>query len=183
MNNLKKSNQVSKSFTRECIRTALIYLMKETPLNEITVTSIIQRAGVSRAGFYRNYGCKEDVLQDISNTLYKKLQDYFKEELSILEPYQRYVKLFQRLKERSDMFELLLKTPFQHNKVFDFDFFIHENKAPSIPEEHYRYIGMVYAHRFIMREWFQNGMIESPEEMAEILCNIFEHQNYIIQHK
>lgn len=177
MKEKRRSNPAAKAFTRECIRTALIYLMKETPLNEITVTSIIQRAGVSRAGFYHNYTCKEDVLKDISTTLYEKIADYYKEELSNLDPYQRYAQLFHRLKDRSDMFELLLKSQFQFNNVFDFDYFIHRNEQPATPETHYRFTGMVYAHRFIMREWFQNGMKESPEEMATILCNIFENNN------
>lgn len=177
MTEKRRSNPAAKAFTRECIRTALIYLMKETPLNEITVTSIIQRAGVSRAGFYHNYTCKEDVLKDISTTLYEKIIDYYKKELYNLEPYQRYVQLFHRMKNRSDMFELLLKSQFQFNNVFDFDYFIQRNELPSTPEEHYRYVGRLYAYRFIIRKWFQNGMKESPEEMATILCNIFENNN------
>lgn len=174
MEKKRRSNPAAKAFTRECIRTALMYLMKNTPLSEITVTSIIQRAGVSRAGFYHNYTCKEDVLQDISNTLYQKITTYYKEDLSHLEPYQRYVQLFYRLKEHSDLFVLLLESPFQYHNLFDFHSFIHQNNRPDTPEEHYRYIGKVYAYRFIAREWFQTGMNESPEEMAAILCNILE---------
>lgn len=170
----RKSYQAAKAFTRECIRTALIYLMKDTSLNEITVTAIIRRAGVSRAGFYHNYTCKEDVLDDISNTLYEKIANYYNKELHSLEPYQRYVQLFERLKEHADLFELLLKPQFQHSNVFDFNFFIHQNQTPSTTEEYYRYIGMVYAHRFIMREWIKQGMKESPEKMATMFCNIFQ---------
>ena len=105
---------------------------------------------------------------------FEKITDYYKEELSNLEPYQRYVQLFYGFKEHSDLFDLLLKSPFQCHNVFDFNFFIHQNNQHDTPEEHYRYIGMVYAYRFITREWFQNGMNESPEEMAAILCNILE---------
>lgn len=66
--NMRKSNQESKSLTRQYIKTALLYLMKETTYDKITVTAIINRAGVSRAGFYRNYSSKEEVLEDISAT-------------------------------------------------------------------------------------------------------------------
>lgn len=171
--NLDKANRASKTLTRECIRTALMYLMEHAPLSDITTTSIIKRAGVSRSGFYRNYACKEEVLQDISNTLSKKITLYYKEELITLDPYTRYVKLFERLKDNAPTFDLLLKSNLQHDIIFDFEVFINQNNAPSSPEEHYHYIGMVYAHRFIMRDWFQNGMKESPEEMASILCKLF----------
>lgn len=170
--NLRTSNQESKSLTREYIRTALMYLIKDKPLKDITVTSIINRAGVSRAGFYRNYACKEDVLNDISNTFYEKIATYYFEEICSLEPYERYVKLFYKFAEREDMFKLLISSNCQSTNLFDFDYFVNRNITHNTSEEHYRYIGMVYAHRFIIRDWFQNGMKESPEEMAIILCNL-----------
>lgn len=173
-NNERKSNRETKLLTREYIRTALIYLMKDIPFEKITTTAIINRAGVSRGGFYRNYTCKEDVLNDISSTFYEKLVTYYFDELYPLEPYERYIKLFYKLIERKDMFKLLLTSNCQSSNIFDFHFFVNHNITHPTAEEHYHYIGMAYAHRFIIREWFQNGMKESPEEMAVILCNTLE---------
>ena len=173
----RKSNRETKLLTREYIRTALLYLMKEIPFEKITASAIINRAGVSRAGFYHNYTCKEDVLNDISNTLYEKIANYYVDELKHLEPYERYVKLFYRFIEHKNLFKLLLMENFQNNNIFDFYFFINHNISHPTVETHYRYIGMTYAHRFIIREWFQNGMKESPEEMAVMLCNMLEYQN------
>ena len=53
------TNQESKNLTRESIKIALIQLMQQHSLDEITVTALLERAGVSRAGFYRNYPSKE----------------------------------------------------------------------------------------------------------------------------
>ena len=142
--------------------------MKDRPLKDITVTAIINRAGVSRAGFYHNYTCKEDVLNDISNTLYEKIVTYYYESLYPLEPYQRYVKLFYKFKERADLFKILLTSQCQSANIFDFHFFVNHNITHSTSTEHYHYIGIVYAHRFMIRDWFENGMKESPEEMAVI---------------
>ncbi len=62
------SNDEARKFTRECICTAIVKLMKEKEFSKITVTDICEKAGVSRAGFYRNFKDKEAVLEDILAT-------------------------------------------------------------------------------------------------------------------
>lgn len=47
---------------RESIETALIQLMEKKPFGEITISEIVEKAGVSRVSYYRNYYYKEDVL-------------------------------------------------------------------------------------------------------------------------
>lgn len=59
------SNKESRKFTRECITTAIVKLMKVKDYAKITVTDICEKAGVSRAGFYRNYKDKEDVMKEV----------------------------------------------------------------------------------------------------------------------
>ena len=39
--------------TRECIKEALIELLQKTRFNDISMTDIINRSGVSRAGVYK----------------------------------------------------------------------------------------------------------------------------------
>ena len=58
----KKPNKTN-LFVRECITSALFSLMEKYPFEEITVTDIINKAGVSRMGFYRNYSSKENVVE------------------------------------------------------------------------------------------------------------------------
>ena len=47
---------------RDSIETALIRLMEKKPFGEITISEIVEKAGVSRVSYYRNYYYKEDVL-------------------------------------------------------------------------------------------------------------------------
>ena len=51
------NNRVKKAITD-----ATFNLLETLPLSEITITNIIQKAGVARVSFYRNYNSKEDVL-------------------------------------------------------------------------------------------------------------------------
>ena len=44
------------------ITKTLFTLMQKKSLSEITITELVEGAGVARASFYRNYCSKEDVL-------------------------------------------------------------------------------------------------------------------------
>ena len=65
---LRLSNAESKALTRSCIRTALLMLLGEKRYEDITTTEIIKKSGVSRAGFYRNYRSKLEVIQELHTT-------------------------------------------------------------------------------------------------------------------
>ena len=55
-------------FVCECITQALFRLMKRRPYHKITVTGLVQEAGVSRNSFYRNYPGIEDIIRRQSLT-------------------------------------------------------------------------------------------------------------------
>ena len=46
----------------DSIYTALLQLMEQKPYEEITITDIVRRAGVSRMAYYRNYDSKDEIL-------------------------------------------------------------------------------------------------------------------------
>ena len=58
MDNLKKNQYVKSEITK-----ALLELLKEKDLNEISIREITTRAQVGRVSFYRNYKRKEDILE------------------------------------------------------------------------------------------------------------------------
>lgn len=61
------SNHAANVFAKECIVTALLKLMKTMSFEEITVTDITKKAGVSRMAYYRNYESKIDILETYLN--------------------------------------------------------------------------------------------------------------------
>lgn len=171
--NLKMSNQESKNFTRNCIKTALLHLLKDNTFEKITITSIIERSGVSRAGFYRNYSSKEEVLEDVSMQIFQSISNYYANEKYADNPYQRYLDLFIQMKNHSDMLNLFFHAKISRDKIFNFNEYLVQFFAHQSPEEHYRTIAIWYSLKEIIIDWMQNGMKESPEEMAEILVEIF----------
>lgn len=72
MDKRKESNlRVKGNITR-----TLFTLMQTKSLSEITITELVEGAGVARASFYRNYCSKEDVLV----TLIRDVLDDFRKE-------------------------------------------------------------------------------------------------------
>ena len=62
---LRLSNEKSRFLTRESIRWALIYILKEKKIDDIKIVDLVRKAGVSRSSFYKNYSSVKDVLYDI----------------------------------------------------------------------------------------------------------------------
>jgi AcrR family transcriptional regulator len=51
-----------KDTVKEAIVIALIELMKERDINSISIKDIVEKAGVGRSSFYRNFNNKEEIL-------------------------------------------------------------------------------------------------------------------------
>ncbi|MGX8680258.1 MAG: TetR/AcrR family transcriptional regulator [bacterium] len=58
MNMHKEEHRIAKQSLTE----ALFLLLNEKPLSEITITELVEKSGVARATYYRNYQSKEDII-------------------------------------------------------------------------------------------------------------------------
>lgn len=58
----------------DSIYEALLQLMQRKPYQEIKITDIVERAGVSRMAYYRNYQSKDEIL---TKRLEKNLDDFY----------------------------------------------------------------------------------------------------------
>ena len=71
------SNEARNAYVTEHITGALLSLLKEKPMQDISISEIVDTAGVGRTSFYRNYETKEDVVKKhIVKLLEKWDQDY-----------------------------------------------------------------------------------------------------------
>jgi AcrR family transcriptional regulator len=70
----KPNRQIQR--TKSWIYEAVMLLMDEKSYNKITVSDIVEKAGIARQTFYRNYGDKDDViLEYLVNTFNTELMD------------------------------------------------------------------------------------------------------------
>ena len=172
---LKMSNMESNLFTKECIKTALLSLMAGKIFEQITVTEIIERAGVSRGGFYRNYKTKEDVLQEICEGLFQYILEFVTEHKIFENPRQWYIDFFRTIAENQDAYQLLMNAQAPKNVVLKFDEgrILRELQRDESVLEHYRAVVLAKGLAEISLVWVKNGMQETPEEMAEMMLEIY----------
>lgn len=65
VSSLQDYNAETHRLTIESIQEALISLLRIKSMNDVSVTELVQKAGVSRSAFYRNFRSIEEVLQSI----------------------------------------------------------------------------------------------------------------------
>ena len=69
---MEGERKLTASVIRESLSIALIELLKKKDYNEISITELCKRAGVSRTGFYRHYYDKSEIIDDIIEDLFEK---------------------------------------------------------------------------------------------------------------
>lgn len=182
MYHIKDDKRSHKSCER--IYNSLKELMASEDFDHISVTSIVEKAEVGRATFYRNFDHMEDVLSyklDVKfENLYVYLKDYYKkDQLDFLSffitPFLKYwyedseiIELLiksNKLRLLSDAFEKLLKrgikeksTIVKEDNVFNdnINYFIAMRSGIAIN---------------VLIEWIKNKKSLEPEKVIEILFN------------
>ena len=162
----------SSDYLKECIADSIIMLLKEKPIEKITVDEIIKRAGVGRATYFRSFTSKNEAIT-------------FK-----------FIKMWEQYAELND---LKVRDRFDLNNAkafFEYNYSIHHildivyaaGLQEAVHESFYRimlpsdssddiersYREKFYAHGLygLLDEWIVRGYKETPDEMAEILRNI-----------
>ncbi|MEZ3505050.1 MAG: TetR/AcrR family transcriptional regulator [Lachnospiraceae bacterium] len=170
------------TMTRECIFTALQMLMEQKPYEEITITDIAKKAGVSRMSYYRIYKSKDDILIQYFNDIFEECLEQMKD-CGIDNRRQFAVLVFETIKDhhqliegvfRAKLYELVLGCLIQYCTYLA-EHILHENMEDA-------QIGYwIYAEAgrlgLLIFRWLEQGMPESPEKMAELLMKDFFRKN------
>ena len=177
---VNKNNNSQNRITKESIFTALMILMGQKSLNEISITEVTQKAGVSRMAFYRNYNQMEDI---ITNYLDEFFEDY-SEQVSNSEKKDNYESMclyfsyFRKHEElitnlnKSNLANLILErgTKFFHSLCQDMVC----EKSQSPEKERYTIEFLAGGVYKVLMEWSKTGMKESDEDMARIIYDLIK---------
>ena len=66
------SNEARNAYVKEHITTAILELLREKPIGEISVSELCELAGIGRASFYRNFESKEDIIREYVRQLFQE---------------------------------------------------------------------------------------------------------------
>ena len=169
---LRLSNEESKKITRESIVTALVLLFADKPYEKITVTEIVKKAGVSRTAFYRNFNTKEDVLRELSQSIINKLNWFFTGDKYKGDGKALLLDIFNYIKTNKRTISLLFNSKQIVYEILGGKTYLDSVMPEDISSDYYSLVATETVLKKIIIEWFNRGMKESPEYMADYCSEI-----------
>ena len=178
--NLKKYNQESNQITRESLEISLMQLLEKKELKKITISELVERAGVSRAAFYRNYSSKEQILEEIFKNTVRGITDKLEEFNFKTEMYQIWLFLFKEAKKEARVISLAIDYNFE--KLLTqavFDFLEKRNRNAKKMTNSYMNSFWSSAVVSVLSKWIKDGMKVTAEKIASLGLPLFPQKKKI----
>lgn len=155
---------------------ALMELMEKKPLEEISITELTKKAGVSRMSYYRSFTSKQHILEEYLQTIVRRFRlegekngylgkDHSYEQLLYAFHFFRHHSRFALCLHQANLSSILLDGL---NKYMD-TYLLPPNAPFSKRCKTYAYAGALYN---LYIQWLKDGMQESEEKMAEIIFHV-----------
>lgn len=178
--------------TRSVIKKSLTSLMKEKPFDKITIKDITDKANINRATFYLHYMDKYDLLEQSQNDILNEIREVLADAFKIFNPQSLPIQdattiipflscVYECIGKNSDFVKVILGGNGDLNFHLKFKSLIEEFikkisviKTPDafcIPLK-YLIETATYMHIGIISRWLEDGMVETPYELACITSNI-----------
>lgn len=164
-------SEISKQYLSE----ALFLLLKKEPYKNISIQKIVEKAGMSRMAYYRNFDSKDEIVQFYLNKITNAFLTKTKINLLSLDLRSYLVTLFTHLLDYQELGLLLYKNDILHFVKIEFDK-VYYNKAKNKPEL-YNYLFVSGGLFNVYKLWLSQGCKETPEELGDmliILANIIK---------
>lgn len=159
-------------YLKECMGTALLELMKEKPIEKISIEEMTAKADVGRSTYFRYFKTKDEVLAFKILCLWNR----FSEEKHI-EDYQSDLQTSMRLffefcLSIRDISDTLYRTGHQ-NVILDvyLQVLSPETQDDDV-RKYYKQNGTAYLLYGIVNAWILRGYKETPSQMVAILCDL-----------
>ncbi|MGI5978456.1 MAG: TetR/AcrR family transcriptional regulator [Oscillospiraceae bacterium] len=177
--------------TKGKLKAALIQLMLNEPVKDITVRQIAELADVSRGTFYLYYRDVYDMVATHENALLSEL----KEITAKIDPrapdaaYKAILETLQLVQDNSELFRALLGPNGSHEFVNGMSEILDKPLSDSIRplasrEGTVRLVSSFFIKGFIglIEEWLADGLQESPENMAAIVsAQLSDAQHFVLE--
>ncbi len=175
-------------YTKKVIRECFFDLLKENPLNRITVKAICEKADINRTTFYRYYKDPFDLMEQIENEMLDAFRNHAKVMMpvdmesaletmfsAVIHNQEMYLVLISDNADRSFVRKMILET---------YDLF-KESLAKTFPslsdnQRRWMYYYIAQGSVSVTIDWLHRGMKETPAEMASFIA---EMNLAVLEHK
>lgn len=169
--------------TKQMIRDSFFRLMKEKPMEKITVSDVVRNADINRSTFYFYYDDIFDMIEQINNEIF----DYFNKEIvstsfkfTGVEDYEKYIERYLVFCTQNVELCRFITTNGCNNDLANR---IRKSIEAVIPNsaavfsknepEHYLTTFAINAILFTILEWIDDEMKVPPSEMARFLTETY----------
>jgi AcrR family transcriptional regulator len=172
------SNKETNRLTREAICTALILLIKEQPFNKISITDIVNRAGVSRTAYYNNYSSKDDILTDLVDSLILEINEkhlpFTDERTGKAKNPEKFIRvLFEVIFKQREIYKTLQAAKFDYVILDCLNETMLSRLLDKTDENIYRIYFNAGALYNVVVKWVQSDFSKSIDEMTRICLKIY----------
>ena len=168
--------------TKLSLRTALLSMLRELPLEKITVSALCQRAAVGRGTFYTHYRDCADLLGQLESELYAQLRELL-EQYRACSPAMRetLVRIVECIGKNADLCSILFSENGDRrfvSRVLDLACSalpsgFHAEKSGADPvSARYELRYVVCGAVGVIRSWIASGLREEPARIAGLLWRL-----------
>lgn len=161
--------------TKAAIRTAFLNLLKNKPLEEITVTELAKEANLERKTFYLHYSNIREIVEEINGDVAEQIA----QETKGLSPRDReyYARLTKIMDENFDYYGLIMKDSryaiyqFEGQQVLRAALLEHYRETTDLEGEYLELYADFYAMGIgsIYLNWLQNGQKLGLEDLTDFV--------------
>lgn len=163
------SNAVRNAYVRTQITNALLELLEQKEMTEISIKELCDKAQVGRTSFYRNFASKEDVLYDYLSTVLKQwFGEMSEDDLNGMEGEQLAHLLFSNLENNRDFYGLLAKRHLTH-LILDRILELYGPTEQDSVMEAYTKAALAYLTYGWIETWLKRGMKESAKQITDLI--------------
>ena len=185
---LIKDRRVRKS--KEALKNSLIELMREKPVNNITVKELVTRADLNRSTFYNYYSDIPDMLSKLEDELYNEflytLEAHIPKKEKVVDVSKGGHKFIEDMcsviKNNYEFCKCIFSKNGDLNFLFKLEEMIENNLKNQLREifdgkiDHLTYVYSFFKSGYIgiLKEWMKGGCVESSEEIANITYDLIK---------
>ncbi len=171
-------------YTREWTFEALYRLLEMKKYENIKISEIITKAGISRATFYRNFSTKDDIVKlkvkMFFEDFFVSIYEYFlneepEDEIFLIQ------RFFKRIDEEDKLVDTVIKTKLEYLMVAGILKIINHRREQfySIVKinkkaENYTMEIVASSAWTLLSRWHRSGKEESPQELSNIYSSAFK---------
>lgn len=174
--------------TKKALYDALLILLKDKSINEITVTELTTLADVNRATFYFYYTDLIDMLQQIQNEAFESFKEVIQKatiSVSTIEGFTEYAeRLLAYCKENESLVRFIINNDI-NNQLYTYIRQLMLTNIPNTKEIFGENNPAKFISNYVINamigvciDWMDDGMKIPPRDLAELCANVYINGSY-----